>query len=73
MQLMKDLIQLVQKEVSSGRLSMSELARRAGCTRQYLYQILREESDPTLPLAAKIAEACGFQVEIKKSREKKTA
>ena len=70
MSTMKNLIQLVEKELAKKRTTVEEFASSVGITRQYLNKILRGKSAPTLPVAARLAEICGFKIEIRPQGKK---
>lgn len=72
MSLMDSLIKIIEAELEKTTTTATDFARKAGITRQYLYKLLRRECDPTLPLAARIAEICGARLEIR-GRGKKSA
>lgn len=70
MSAMDSLIKIIEDELAKKRTTVSAFARAVGISRQYLYQILRKESEPTLPLAARLAELCGGKLEIRRQGKK---
>lgn len=44
--------------------NMSQLARKAGISREGLYKALSEEGNPTFATVAKIAKALGLQIKL---------
>jgi DNA-binding phage protein len=62
----------LKKVIDSKRLSAAEIARRAGCSRQYLYTIINLGQQPTLPQAEKLASAIGLTLELRKKNNGKT-
>lgn len=69
MGLMGTFAKLLKAEVESGRVKVAAVARAAGCSRQHIYDIIDEETEVTLTLAQRIAEFCGFRLELKKSKK----
>ncbi len=49
------------------KIGMSELARRTGLSRSYLYTVLEGSSSPTLETLGKIASALGYELELRKA------
>jgi DNA-binding phage protein len=60
----------LKKIIDSRQMSASEIARRAGCSRQYLYSVVNLGHQPTLPQAAKLASAIGFSLEFRRVSKK---
>lgn len=76
MPIMNDLIDMLQKSVDSGKLSVAQLADACGCSRQYVYNLLNRKSEPTVSVAEKLAIAVGFSFVLsrpKTARQKITA
>ena len=69
MPLMSQLITAMRKAIDTGRVTVTELADSAGCSRQYIYNLLEGISEPTLTKAEKLAVACGFSLEIRKPKK----
>ena len=52
---------------------MTEVAEKAGLTRQALYKALSEDGNPALATIAKVAEALGFKLTLVPANEKASA
>lgn len=71
---MESLLSIVQNELNAGRVTVAELATACGVSREYIYKLLRGDSQPTVPKAEKLAAAVGAEITVKtKRRKKKTA
>lgn len=66
---MSELSNLLAKSVSSGVVSVSQIATAAGCTPQHVRNILRGRNDCTINLAAKMAKTCGFSLVFQKNKK----
>lgn len=62
-----EFIDQVQREIELQGVSLSELARRAGCGRPYLYRVLTRQQSPSLEWAEKVADALGLEFTLQKS------
>jgi transcriptional regulator with XRE-family HTH domain len=62
---MEKLINILKDALSSKRITVAELSRECGCSRQHIYQILNGEQHPTLHLAEKILAALGAEITVK--------
>lgn len=60
----------VAKQIESGNVTVQAIADRAGCSRQYLRMIVTGKRNPTLDLAARIAEAAGGSIKLERPRGK---
>lgn len=68
---MKSLLNIVRKKINSGAVSVTEIARECGCSREYVYKLLREDSQPTIGIAEKLAAAVGAEITVKMKKRKK--
>lgn len=60
-------MKLREIQQAARQLGLSELARRTGIARSYLYRVLDGSSVPTIDVLEEITEALGYEVEIKKA------
>lgn len=60
MPIMNDLIKAIKNSVDSGKLSVADIASATDCSRQYIYNLMRGKSEPTISVAEKLAKAVGF-------------
>lgn len=58
-------IKAINAKVAAGEISMSELSRKAGVARPFLYRVLSGEQIPTMTIAEKIARAVGLAFNLK--------
>jgi DNA-binding phage protein len=56
---------LVEKAERDG-LSLSEVARRAGCGRSYLHRVIHGEQSPSFVWVQKVAKAVGLKLKLVK-------
>ena len=70
MHVMKDLIYAVQNEIDKGKTTIAQLAMETGCSRQYVYNLLKGKSDPTMAVAERLAATVGFSLVLRKSTNK---
>lgn len=61
---MEAAIELIQKEMDKQGVSPSELARRAGIGRAYLYNVLSGEHTPTLEWLEKVLGVLNISMEM---------
>jgi transcriptional regulator with XRE-family HTH domain len=76
MPIMDDLLGILHKSVTSGKLTVAQIADACGCSRQYVYNLLQRKSEPTVSVAEKLAETVGFSFVLsrpKKIPQKNTA
>lgn len=64
--IVEEFIEQVEAEVERQGISLSELARRAGCGRPYLHRVLTRQQSPSLEWAEKVAEALGLTFTLEK-------
>ncbi len=63
---MEEFIQRIETEMVQQDITMSELARAAGCGRPYLYRVLNREQSPSLEWAANVARTLGIAISFEK-------
>ena len=74
MSAMEALLVIVRRELDAGHVSVAELADACDVSREYIYKLLRGDSQPTVPKAEKLAAAVGAEITVKtRSRRKITA
>ena len=66
---MKTLIAYLNEALDSGGMTVTALARAAGCSRQHIYSVISGESQPSMQMAEKLAESIGYTIEVKVSRK----
>lgn len=71
MSVMSQLLDIVRRSVESKAVSITELASACNCSREHIYKLLRGESQPTIPLAEKLAAAVGAEISVKMKHRKK--
>lgn len=65
-----DTIQQLKRIIESTGVGIAELAKKAGVTRQTLYNILDGASKPTLATVERVCEALGVQIKLEVSLSK---
>lgn len=73
MPVMETLIRELRSALDSGEVTMSGLARQAGCTRQHLYGVLDGNHKLSLEKAEKLAKAVGCELRFHGPRKKVSA
>lgn len=71
MQTMKNLLDIVRQKLDLGVVNISQLASSCGCSREYIYKLLRGDSQPTITIAEKLANAVGAEITVKMKTRKK--
>lgn len=71
MRAMDTLMAIVRHELESGSVTVAELASACEVSREYIYKLLRGDSQPTVPKAEKLARAVGAEITVKQARRKK--
>lgn len=72
MSTMDQLLKILQTELDTHVVTVAQLAKRLGCSRQHIYNILNGEREPTLPFAERLAGELGLTIQLaieKKSRK----
>ena len=62
--------QAITEQMGRNELSVSEAARRAEMARPYLHRMLRGDQEPSLRVAARLAEALGLELVLKVRKKK---
>ena len=65
---MDEFIDQVVIEAERQGISLSELARRAGCGRPYLHRVLHGEQSPTLQWAERVAAVLGMKFTLSSTK-----
>lgn len=71
MSTMKDLLIIVRDQLDLGLVTISELASSCDCSREYIYKLLRGDSQPTITIAEKLANAVDAEITVKMKKRKK--
>ena len=67
MDAMKELLtEKIQSCIDSGQVTIADLSRESGCSRQHIYNFLSGKSELTVSLAERLANACGLCLKIGK-------
>jgi DNA-binding phage protein len=64
MSAMNELINLVRQRIDSKSVTITCLAAQVGISRAHIYKLLAGESEPTLPLAERLATALGADLSL---------
>ena len=64
MAVMQELTSKIKGCILAGKVTITDLARICGCSRQHIYNVLEGKSELTISLAEKIADECGFSLRI---------
>lgn len=67
---MERLREMLRQTIDAKRLTIVEIARMAGCSRQHIHNLLNGDRDISMSLAERLAEICGSRLEIKRGRKK---
>ena len=70
---MKALLDIVRAKLSAKAISIAELAVACNCSRAYIYKMLRQDSQPTVPMAERLAAAVDAEITVKRRRPKKNS
>ena len=68
---MNELLQHVRQAIAAKTVTVTSLAAACGISRQHLHAIMAEQSQPTMPVAEKLADALGLQFTVRKVRTRK--
>jgi transcriptional regulator with XRE-family HTH domain len=66
--LMEKLSKRVNHCIESGDVTIADIAKACGCSRQHIYKVIAGKSEPTISLAEKLADSCGFSLRIKRKK-----
>ena len=61
---MNELVSIMQSEFNAGRVTVAELASWAGCSRQFVYNVIQGDQMPGVETASAFASALGYQLKI---------
>lgn len=64
---MEKVAQIVKSKLDSKEFNVTELAELSGCSRQYIYDLLKSppKYSLTVPMAEKLLQICGYKLDIK--------
>ena len=62
---MHDFISIIESELHSQQLTVADLSKRSGVSRQYLYRLLcGKQNSPSLTVVQKVAHALNLKIDI---------
>lgn len=64
MDAMQQLVTLLNSAIQTKAVTITKLAADTGCSRQYVYNILKGEQIPSLVMAEKLADSIGFSLTV---------
>lgn len=73
MRAMNTLLRVLRRAIREKKVTVAQLASQAGCSRQYVYNVLDGKSVPSLDIAERLAEAVGASLELHLKSEKASA
>lgn len=68
---MQTLVHALQKAIDSEQVSVTQVAKSAHVSRQYIYNVLEGKSVPTFLVAERLANAIGASIRIVEKKSKK--
>jgi len=54
----------LQVEMRREKVTINELSIRSGITRAYIYRVLKDEQNPSIAIASKLAESIGLRLTL---------
>lgn len=64
MSIMSQLLKILQTELDTQVVTVADLSKRLGCSRQHIYNILHGNRKPTLDFAEKLAAELGLTLRL---------
>lgn len=71
MSAMQQLIKILTASIDAKVITVTELAAIAGCSRQYIYNVLQGKQCPSVAMAEQLASAVGVTLKLVTTRKEK--